>query len=185
MNNPANVTAAKQGVGGAVYRAPITDNMTYPSKPSDTLTNYNGLGFVGEDRIANGNAPEVTEIKDMDGNVVLTIQNSKADKYTFTLLEYLNADALKTVYGESNVSVDSTSGDITIHANSSEPEASSFVIDTIVKGKKHRTVIYNAVPVLNGDITFSSTDAVKLPITLTCYPHTVAPYDTHTTFIEG
>ena len=126
MSDVNNVSAGKPKIGGAVFVAPIGTEL-----PKDVTTQLNaafkGLGYCSDDGITNTNSPETEEQKAWGGDTVLNMQASKADTFKLKLLEVLNVDVLKTVYGENNVTGTIEDG-ITIKANNSETEQVSWDI---------------------------------------------------------
>lgn len=168
-NTATNVTVGKPSIGGAIWRAP-----TGTTLPEDTTTALNNafkcLGYCSEDGLTNSNSPETEAIHAWGGDAVLQVLTSKDDTFAFTLIEAMNLDVLKTVYGDSNVTGTLATG-ITITANAAAPEAASYVIDMIYNGSHlKRVVIPSAYVTEVGDITYVDGEAVGYETTLACTP---------------
>lgn len=168
-NNVANVTAGKPKVGGAIYRAPI--GTTLPTTASETLTDaYQNLGFVSEDGLTNSNSPEADELKAWGGDTVLTLQTAKPDTFKYTLIEALNAEVLKYVYGDANVTGTLETG-LSIIANSKDQDESIIVIDMVLNGGTLKRIVIPDGKVSEvGDIVYQDGAAVGYETTLTALP---------------
>lgn len=181
MPTAGNVSAGKPKVTGAVFRA-----VAGTSSPTDTTTSlasaYKELGYCSEDGLVNSNSPSVTEIKAWGGDQVLVIQESKEDTFQLTLIEPMNVEVLKAVYGSTNVTGTVASG-LTVKANANEPEEGVWVIDMVLNGGgAKRVVIPHGKITELGDITYSDTDAIGYEITITAIPDTSG--NTHYEYIK-
>lgn len=180
-NNAQNVTAGKPKVGGAIYRAPL--GTTLPTDASTALDPaFVGLGYVSEDGLVNSNTPTSENIKAWGGDIVLTTLTEKPDTFQFTLIEALNAEVLKAVYGDSNVTV-ATDGKITLKANSTQQPDCAWVFDMVLKdGALKRIVIPDAGISAVGDVTYADGSAVGYQTTISAMPDSNG--DTHIEYIE-
>ena len=124
MQNVNNVTVAKPTVAGAIYRAPLGTTL-----PADAITDldsaFASLGYVSEDGMTNSNSMSSENIKAWGGDIVYTSETEKTDTFSFKLIEALNVDVLKAVYGDANVSGSLAEG-IVVKANSKPQQAASW-----------------------------------------------------------
>jgi len=179
-NNVSNVTAGKPKIGGAIYRAPIGTQL--PADASSTLSGaFVNLGFVSEDGVTNSNSPESDELKAWGGDTVLNLQTAKPDTYKYTLIEALNVEVLKYVYGDDNVSGTIQTG-LTIKANSEDQKESIIVIDMVLNGGTLKRIVIPKGKVSEvGDIVYQDGAAVGYETTLTALPD--ASGNTHYEYI--
>lgn len=167
-NNVSNVTAGSPAVGGAISVAP--SGTALPTDATTALAaTYKGLGYCSDAGVVNANTPDTTQVKAWGGDTVLVTNNGKTDTFQFTLLEVLNPEVLKLVYGEANVTGTLAAG-ITVKANNSPQEEHAMVIDMIARdGALHRICIPRAVVTSVGNVTYSDTEAVGYDTTVTAF----------------
>lgn len=167
-NNTQNVTFGKPKVGGAIFVAPLKSKL-----PTDAVTKldnaFKNLGYVSEDGLTNSNSPESETIKAWGGDTVLAPQTGRPDTYSMTLIESLNVDVLKLVYGSENVKGDLSTG-IQITGNSKDLDNMSLVIDMIQGTALKRIVVPNGKVSEVGDITYTDGDPVGFEVTITAFP---------------
>ena len=174
-NNANNVSTGKPNKTGAIYFAPL--GTTLPTSADDARDEaFKNLGYVSEDGLTNDNRPESDQIKAWGGDTVINNQKERPDSFQFTLLESLNVDVLKTVYGADNVIIDA-SGNITVKATADELSSGSWVIDMKMRNdRKKRIVIPNGTISELGTITYKDDEAVGYQLTITDVPDASGVY---------
>lgn len=160
------VTVGKPKVGGSVYRAPI--GTTLPTDATTALdAAFECLGYVSEDGLTNTTELETENIKEWGGATVLNVQTSKDDTWSMTLIEAMNIEVLKMVYGGTNVTGTLTDG-ITIKANNTPQAPASYVFEMIFNDNAVKRVVLPSAYVTEvGDITYVANEAVGYETTLT------------------
>ena len=181
MANAQNVSAAKPKIGGAIYAAPL--NTTLPTDTDTALdAAFISIGYVSDEGLTNSTNIESETVKAWGGDTVLVIQTSKDDTFSFSLIEALSVDVLKTVYGENNVTGDLTTG-VSINVSNADVEEKAYVFDMVLRGNvKKRIVIPAAKISAIEDIVYSDSAAIGYAITTDCTPDTNG--NTHYEYIK-
>lgn len=181
MADVNNVSYGKPLIASAIATASL--GTTLPTDATTRLdTKFKALGYISEDGVTNTNSPESEKIKAWGGDTVLVAQTEKPDTYKFTLIEILNVDVVKLVYGDENVSGTLQTG-ITIKANAKPMKAMCFVIETLLNNAIKRVVIPNGIVSEVGDIVYKDNEAVGYETTIECLPDKDG--NTHYEYIKG
>jgi len=180
-NTVTNVSTGKPAVTGGVWAA--VAGTTAPTDATTALAAaFKCLGYVSEDGLTNSNSPETENIKAWGGDIVLTPLTEKADTFTFTLIEAINTEVLKVVYGDSNVTGTLAQG-MTVMANADEPASHVWAFEMVLTGNTlKRVVVPDGVVTEIGDITYVDGEAVGYELTITARPD--ASGNTHYEYLK-
>lgn len=168
MANTSNVAAGKPKVGGAVSVAPT--GTTLPTDATTTLNSaFVNLGYISEDGMTQEITRDSENIKAWGGDTVMTSQTDFSETFSFTLIEVLNTDVKKVIFGDDNVSGALATG-ITTTVNSKELPAKSFVVEMAQNSNLVRIVIPNGKVSELGEISYTDGEAVGYEVTITALP---------------
>lgn len=169
-NNTANVSTTRGVVGGYFFSAP-TSTTDVPTAstfttwvPTDAWLNQ---GYIPEDGFTEGvEFGDTTELRDINLDVVDTDTGGATETLQIGLME-VNARALATIYGDSNVT--DASGTITVeHDWSNAGEAHMFALLLLLKnGRKWVKLIRNGKVTAVGELTGNKTTAAQRQVTIT------------------
>ena len=169
-NDAMKVSAGKPKVGGTIFLAPTSTSL--PTTATETLNAaFAGVGYISEDGVTNTLNKDISKIKAWGGDVVLVLNNGLEDQFKFKMIQSMDANALKAVFGDGNVTVTAAIGGtpakIDIKVNNNEQDAKAWVIETILNGGSlKRIVIPNAKVEAIGDIVYRDNEAIGFEITL-------------------
>lgn len=177
-----NVSAGKPKVAGAIYRAPLGTDL--PTDANTALASaFVDMGYISEDGVTNSNSPETDKIKAWGGQVVLVVATEKPDTFKLTFLESLNPNVLKTVYGDTKVTVDALAGTISVTAGAEALENHVYVADIAMRGGAMKRIVIPQGELSElGDIVYKDDEAVGYETTLEAMPD--ASGNTHYEYIK-
>lgn len=177
----ATVATGKPAVGGAIFRAPLT--ATLPTDATTSLgSSFVPLGYISDDGLTNSNSPSSDSVKDWSGSTVAELNTEKPDTFSFTLLEAINEEVLKTVYGDANVTGALSTG-LTVKSNNSDNGYHVYVVEMLIGDAVKRVVIPKGKVTSVGDIVYRSDEVVGYQITVSAVQD--ASGNTHYEYIKG
>lgn len=166
------VYAAAPKATGALRWAPLGTTLPTDAKAALDAA-FVDLGYIGEDGFTESNSRDITKKKAFGGSTVKILQTDYTATVSFTFLESVNANVLKAVFGEDNVTVTPAAGangnQVRVSKNKAILPHKSWVIDTIDDDKHYRSVIADGQVMTIGDITIVHTDTIMYTVTIEAF----------------
>lgn len=171
-NSAAKVVAGVPLATGGILIGALT--AAEPSTAVSALTGFTAAGYIGEDGVTETNERSTDRIRAWGGDTVKVVQTEHNVTYQFTFLETLNADVLKAVYGEDNVTTTAAGVSTgTLHEvaiNASTLPHQSYVFEIKDGLAKVRIYIPDGQITEVGDITYSDSEVIGYQVTVECFP---------------
>lgn len=161
-----------QKTTGAIMDAVIgstlpTDAISTPDKA------FTPSGYCSEDGLTLTKDVSTNDIKDWSGSIVRKVLESFDGTITWTEIE-MTYESMCHAFGTDNVTKTAATAEhgeqLTLKIGANLPAARSWVFNMKDGDSRIRIVVPNGQVTSVDEITFNSTDAVSLPITLSCYP---------------
>lgn len=184
----SNIYTAEPLATGVCFVAPL--GSPAPTSAVSTLdVSYVDLGYTGTEGFNEKNDRRTDLKRSFGGKVVKVIQSEYNASLEFTLMESLNANVLKAVFGTSNVTVTAATTlhgtQVKVMKNSKKLPHQSWVIDTWDDelNAHYRNYVADGKITTVGDIKVVHTDVIEYKITVEAF-ETVAGQDNIVTFTD-
>jgi hypothetical protein len=170
-NSAANIVAGVPLATGGILIGDLT--ATAPTTATAALTGFTAAGYIGEDGVTEANERSTDRIRAWGGDTVKVVQTEHNVSYQFTFLETLNADVLKAVYGEDNVTTTAaTVSSGTLHEvqiNSATLPHKSYVFEVKDGDAKIRIYVPDGQITEVGDVTYSDSEVIGYQVTVEAF----------------
>ena len=182
MPDKSKIIVAKPRVGGVLFHAPAGTEL--PTDAQSPLSDaFVEAGYISEDGILYNKTRSTEDLKDMGQQNVRPMQSEYSETAQFSMLEYLNKEALKISFGDDNVEGDIESG-IIIRSRADELPAGVYVFDMVDGNTLIRHVLPLAQVSEQGELEYKGGAAVMLPVTLKLSPYAEWSGDYHREYIK-
>lgn len=152
---------------GGILHAPV--GATLPTDVRETLdAEFVKGGYVGEDGVTRTIDASDEKIRAWGGDVVKVVRTEHSLTYTLQFLESRNADTLKLLFGEDNVTV--AGQDVSVDITSAMVPRRAFVLDMKDGDYKVRECIPDGQLALSGDVAFVHSDVIRYEVTIEAFP---------------
>lgn len=167
----ANVLQGKPVVTGGVLIG--TSGASLPTTAVATTTGFTALGYVGDDGLTENADRSTDKIKAWGGDVVKIVQTEFSLSYQFTLYETMNADVLKAIYGDGNVTTTAattTAGTLqSVAVNGSVRPRLPWIFDMKDGLAKIRVVLPLGQITAVGEIKYDDGGVIGYPVTVEAF----------------
>lgn len=125
-------------------------------------------GYVGDGGVTRTTDASDDKVMAWGGDVVKVVRTEHSLTYTLEFLESANADVLKLIHGDANVTV--TAGKVKVNHTAKMPARKSFVIDMADGTTKIREYIKDGQLSTSGDVTFVHAEVIRYEVNIEAFP---------------
>lgn len=174
--NAQNIYSAEPLATGVAFVSPLgTPGPTDAVTPVATISQlWTDLGYTGADGFTEKNDHKTDMKRSLGGKIVKVLFTEFSATLEFTLMESLNADVLKAIFGANNVEVTAATSQhgnqVRVLKNSIRFPQQSWLIDTWDDelGAKYRNYAPVGQLISVADIKVVHTDIIEYKVTLEC-----------------
>ncbi|MDQ5860713.1 MAG: phage tail protein [Actinomycetota bacterium] len=170
-NVAANIAAGTPLSTGGVLIGALT--ATLPTTAVAATTGFTAAGYVGEDGVTESYDRSTEKVRAWGGDTVKVVQTEFGATYQFTFLETLNADVLKAVYGDANVTTTAaTTTTSQLHAVKVTGQTlphKRFIFELKDGYTKIRIAIPDGQITEVGEITYSDAEVIGYQVTVEAF----------------
>lgn len=172
-NSVANVVAGRPKSTGGAYGAPT--GTTLPTDSSTALpAGFKSYGFIGDAGVTETIGRTTNTVKAWGGDTVKVLQTDFTVTYQLTLIETLNGDVSKAVFGDDNVvatAATSTTGNLlAVSVNSGELDKQVWDFEIADGDAAIRVVVPLGQVTTVGDIAYNDGAVIAYPVTIQAFP---------------
>lgn len=179
-NNALNVAVGKPNPNGGIYRAPL--GTALPADEAVVLNAaFKSSGYVSSEGVTRAISRAFSEHNAWGGDMVKKVQGNKGVTVEFSLIESRNADVLKSVYGDSAVTVTAgspTAGTkVAIAFDGAELPVEEYVFE-LKEGLGRTRIVCPRAQNTTEDVsvTYSDEAIIEYAVSLTLYPDASGKY---------
>jgi hypothetical protein len=170
-NTAANVVAGVPLATGGILIGALS--AAAPTTAQGALPGFTAAGYIGDSGVVETNERSTDKIRAWGGDTVKVVQTEHNVSYQFTFLETLNADVLKAVYGDDNVTTTAaTASTGTLHEvsiNGATLPHKSYVFEVKDGDAKIRIYIPDGQITEVGDVAYSDGEVVGYEVTVEAF----------------
>lgn len=154
-----DATKVLVGATGKIYGG----GSVLPTDATAAPTGFNDYGYISDQGATLSVSTSITDIKAWGGDIVRSIRSEHKVTVAFEFLE-TNAYTLEAFTGDSSASASAAA------IQNVGGVRQKWIIDTIDGDDTLRVVIPDGEVTELGDLVLNTEEAVKYPITISCYP---------------
>ena len=166
------IGAPNQKTTGAIKCGPVGTELPTDSSTALDAAFLDG-GYVSDSGVEFDGKFSTNDIVDWNGDTVRSLVKSAECSVSWDSIQMDERD-IKNTFGDDHVTVTAattTKGtEYAVHVDSKLPAARSWVIDMADGSAIARIVIPNGQNIPDIKMSFKSSDVIKFPVALTCYP---------------
>ena len=168
-NTASNVSVGKPQAAGGIWLAPA--GSTLPVDATTALdAAFASAGYISDNGLVNDASIKSKDVQDWSGDTVLTVITSYSETFAFTFIE-TNPTTLKARFGDSNVTIDPTTGLAIVTHQKPSSTGLVYVFEIALTGDRVKRIVVPNATISDVDkVTYDSGDAIGYGVTLTANP---------------